>query len=69
MTLAEGPTDIAGADPLAVELAGVYGRMVMFYRDQFEMSGPAGLTTHRTKRPRTWRASAPARPTRSPGST
>jgi len=40
MTLAEGPTDIAEADPLAVELARSFGQMVSFYRHQLEMSGP-----------------------------
>jgi len=40
MTLADVAADRAEAEPLAAELAGAYGRMVMFYRDQLEMSGP-----------------------------
>ncbi len=40
MTLADVAANRAEAEPLAAELAGAYGRMVMFYRDQLEMSGP-----------------------------
>ena len=39
MTLADVPAEAGEADPLAVELAHAYGRMVTFYRDQLEMSG------------------------------
>ncbi len=34
------PDDYAEANPLAAALAHSYGRMVTFYRDQLEMSGP-----------------------------
>lgn len=40
MTRADVPAEYAEADALAAELAGAYGRMVMFYRDQLELSGP-----------------------------
>ncbi len=36
---ADMPADRSETGPLAVELAGAYGRMVTFYRDQLEMSG------------------------------
>ncbi|MBA3274157.1 MAG: hypothetical protein H0T72_00065 [Chloroflexia bacterium] len=39
-TLADVPADRAESEPLAAELAGAYGRMVAFYRDQLELSGP-----------------------------
>lgn len=39
-TLADVPADRVESEPLAAELAGAYGRMVAFYRDQLEMSGP-----------------------------
>jgi hypothetical protein len=38
--LPDVPGDRAEAGPLASDLAHAYGRMVAFYRDQLEMSGP-----------------------------
>ena len=40
MSLADAPAESSEAEPLAVELADAYGRMVTFYRDQLELSGP-----------------------------
>jgi hypothetical protein len=40
MTLVDMPPDRSEIAPLAAELAGTYHRMVTFYRDQLEMSGP-----------------------------
>ena len=37
---ADVPAEPREAEPLAAELAGAYGRMVMFYRDQLKLSGP-----------------------------
>jgi len=40
MSRADVPAERIEAEPLAAELAQAYGRMVTFYRDQLDMSGP-----------------------------